>query len=54
MIEILEKELRLMRKLAEREGTTIHEHLDDTRGKTSHQMCGKILLPWVCYANLRF
>jgi hypothetical protein len=37
VIEVIKKELRLVRKLAEREGTTIHERLDDTREKTSHQ-----------------
>src|SRR5260370_22445823 len=37
MIQVFKKELRLMRKLAKRERTTIHERLDDTREKTSHQ-----------------
>jgi hypothetical protein len=39
MTEVFQKKLGLMRELAEREGTTIHEPLDDTRGETSHQIC---------------
>jgi hypothetical protein len=33
----------LVRKLAEGEGVTIHERLDDTRDKTSHQFCPLVL-----------
>jgi hypothetical protein len=38
VIQIFQKKLRLMGKLAEREDATIHEPLDDARGKTSHQL----------------
>jgi hypothetical protein len=37
MVEVFKKEFRLMRELPEGEGATIHEPLDDTREKTSHQ-----------------
>ena len=54
MIEVFEKKLGLMRELVEREGTTIHEHLDDTRRKTSHQIFDQVLLRYVPCANFRF
>ena len=38
VIQIVKKELRLMGYLAEGERTEIHEMLDDTRRKTSHQL----------------
>ena len=39
LIEVIEEKDGLVRKLAEGEGTAIHGLLDDTRGKTSHQIC---------------
>jgi len=38
VVEIFKEKLWLVRELAEREGTAIHERLDDTREKTSHQL----------------
>jgi hypothetical protein len=37
MIKVIEEEFRLVRQLVRREGATVHEPLDDTRVKTSHQ-----------------
>jgi hypothetical protein len=37
IIQIFEEELRLVGQLVGREGTTVHEPLDDTRAETSHQ-----------------
>jgi hypothetical protein len=37
MVEVFKKEFWLAGELAEREGATIHEPLDDTREETSHQ-----------------
>ena len=44
VIEVFEKQLRLVRKLAKREGAAIHEPLDDTRGKTSHQILVELVV----------
>src|SRR5207248_7047429 len=40
LLQISEKELRLVGELAERESATIHERLDELREKTSHQFPG--------------
>jgi len=42
MVQIIEKELRLVRELAKGKGATIHGPLDVTRGETSHQMGGVV------------
>ncbi len=45
MIEVFKKKLRLMGELAKGEDTAIHEMLDDTRTKTSHQIWQFVAVP---------
>jgi hypothetical protein len=45
-LEVIQKKLRLVRELVEREDATIHERLDEAWAKTSHQSPGLALDSW--------